>query len=100
MTLDDTHAVGGFLTPGDMVNVLVTVDIKDATSKNAEAVKTTAFLIPGLKVLGVGSTTGAASTSSNSSTSSSKSNTGSSSDSNSNSTSSSGSTAAEIRARS
>jgi pilus assembly protein CpaB len=59
LTLDDEHAVGGFLNPGDRVNVIATLDIHDLTSPNDKPVKTTAFLLPGLKVLAVGSTTSA-----------------------------------------
>ncbi len=58
INLDDTHAVGGFLSPGDRVNVLVTVEITDLTSSDSKAVTTTAFLMPGVKVLAVGATTG------------------------------------------
>jgi Flp pilus assembly protein CpaB len=58
VNLDDTHAVGGFLNPGDRVNVIATVDITDVTSTSAKAVKTTGFLLPGIKVLAVGATTG------------------------------------------
>jgi Flp pilus assembly protein CpaB len=57
INLDDTHAVGGFLSPGDRVNVIATVDITDATSNASRPVKTTAFLMPGIKVLAVGATT-------------------------------------------
>ena len=35
VTLDDTHAVGGFLQPGDHVNVILTGDIKDVTQPKA-----------------------------------------------------------------
>ena len=58
VNLDDTHAVGGFLSPGDRVNVIATVDITDLTSTAGKAIKTTAFLLPGVKVLAVGATTG------------------------------------------
>jgi len=64
INLDDTHAGGGFLSPGDRVNVIATVDITDVTSNNSKAVKTTAFLLPGIKVLAVGATTGGVKTAS------------------------------------
>ncbi len=56
LTFDDTHAVGGFLTPGDKVNALVHLEIKDPTTNKA-GVKTTAYLLPGLTVLAVGAKT-------------------------------------------
>jgi Flp pilus assembly protein CpaB len=61
INLDLTHAVGGFLTVGDRVNVIATVDITDPTIKGGggQKVTTTAFLLPGLKVLTVGPDTGA-----------------------------------------
>lgn len=48
--LDQTHAVGGFVVPGDRVNVIVTVD---GPTGGAE----TAYLLDGLKVLAVGAMT-------------------------------------------
>ncbi|HTK17535.1 MAG TPA: Flp pilus assembly protein CpaB [Acidimicrobiia bacterium] len=64
VSLDQTHAVGGFLTPGDTVNVLLSFTPKlvtdPATGKArrvTEPLRTTAFLLPGMKVLAVGSTT-------------------------------------------
>ena len=64
VSLDQTHAVGGFLTPGDKVNVLLNFTPKfltDPQTGNARPVtsdlRTTAFLLPGLKVIAVGSTT-------------------------------------------
>lgn len=64
VSLDQTHAVGGFLTPGDKVNVLLNFSpkyIKDGQTGNArpvtEDLRTTAFLLPGMKVIAVGSTT-------------------------------------------
>jgi pilus assembly protein CpaB len=57
VSLDATHAVGGFVTPGDKVNILLNTTIKDATDPNSAGVRTTAFLLPGIKVLAVGSTT-------------------------------------------
>jgi len=61
VSLDQTHAVGGFLTPGDQVNVILNLAITDVTKKGStsagDGVKTTAFLLPGVKVIAVGSTT-------------------------------------------
>lgn len=65
LSLDQTHAVGGFLTPGDKVNVLLNFSpkvVKDppltgAAKRTDEELRTTAFLLPGLKVIAVGSTT-------------------------------------------
>lgn len=56
ISLDQTHAVGGFVTPGDDVNMLLNFPVIDATGA-ATSHKATAFLLPGLKVLAVGSST-------------------------------------------
>ena len=57
VSLDSTHAVGGFVTPGDTVSLLVTLTVKDETNAAGAGVHTTAFLLPSLKVLAVGSST-------------------------------------------
>ena len=61
LTLDDQHAVGGFLTPGDSVNVLVTmtVDINHLCKNliGTRKVEFTSYLLPNMKVLAVGATT-------------------------------------------
>jgi len=57
VSLDSTHAVGGFVTPGDTVSMLVTLTVKDESSAGGAGVHTTAYLLPGLKVLAVGSST-------------------------------------------
>jgi pilus assembly protein CpaB len=57
LTFDDTHAVGGFLTPGDRVNAIVHLEIKDVMASNKAGVKTTAYLLSGLPVLAVGAKT-------------------------------------------
>jgi Flp pilus assembly protein CpaB len=57
VSLDSTHAVGGFVTPGDTVSMLVNLTVKDETNPAGAGVKTTAFILPGLKVLAVGSST-------------------------------------------
>jgi Flp pilus assembly protein CpaB len=60
LTFDDQRAVGGFLQPGDKVNVMWSGAIdKDGLVTGSETVKYTSFLMPGLKVLAVGSTTAA-----------------------------------------
>jgi pilus assembly protein CpaB len=56
LSVDMTHGVAGFIQPNDSVNAIVTIDITDKV-QNAGSLKTTAFLIPGLRVLAVGSTT-------------------------------------------
>lgn len=56
VSLDQNHAVGGFVTPGDRVNVILNFPVIDNTG-NATSHKATAFLLPGLKVLAVGSST-------------------------------------------
>jgi pilus assembly protein CpaB len=58
VSLDQTHAVGGFLTPGDKVNLILNLSITDLTRPNAgKGVRTTSFLLPGVNVIAVGSTT-------------------------------------------
>lgn len=65
LSLDQAHAVGGFLSPGDHVNIITTVDIKDetpasrykVTTNGKNGVKLSAFLIGGVKVLTVGNQT-------------------------------------------
>jgi pilus assembly protein CpaB len=61
VSLDPTHAVGGFLTPGDKVNIIVNLTATDVTKKGTaggdQGVRTTAFLLAGVKVIAVGSTT-------------------------------------------
>jgi Flp pilus assembly protein CpaB len=56
VSLDQNHAVGGFVTPGDKVNVILNFPVIDNTGA-AGSHKATAFLLPGLKVLAVGSST-------------------------------------------
>jgi pilus assembly protein CpaB len=56
VSLDQTHAVGGFVTPGDHVNMLLNFPVIDATGASTTH-KATAFLLPGLKVIAVGSST-------------------------------------------
>ena len=46
VSLDQNHAVGGFVTPGDKVNVILNFPITDAPG-DASAHKATAFLLPG-----------------------------------------------------
>jgi pilus assembly protein CpaB len=57
VSLDQTHAVGGFLTPGDKVNIILNVPVKNITGTSDKDVKVTAFLLPGVKVIAVGATT-------------------------------------------
>jgi Flp pilus assembly protein CpaB len=56
VSLDQNHAVGGFVTPGDKVNVILNFPVIDNTGA-ATSHKASAFLLPGLKVLAVGSST-------------------------------------------
>ena len=57
VTVDDQHAVAGFLSPGDSVNVVAYGTIKDPSSTSGPGAKTAAFLLPGLKVVAVGNQT-------------------------------------------
>jgi len=56
VSLDQTHSVGGFVTPGDKVNVLLNYAVLDDKG-NSTGHKATAFLLPGVKVIAVGSST-------------------------------------------
>ena len=56
VSLDQTHAVGGFVTPGDHVNMLLNFPVIDSNGQPTTH-KATGFLLPGLKVLAVGSST-------------------------------------------
>lgn len=67
VTVDAMHGVAGFVVPGDTVSVMVTTEVEDliAVSEASAAARippltTTAFLVPGVKVLAVGATTVAA----------------------------------------
>jgi pilus assembly protein CpaB len=62
VSLDQTHAVGGFLTPGDKVNLILNLTVTDVTKRGAanaagDGLRSTAFLLPGIKVIAVGATT-------------------------------------------
>jgi pilus assembly protein CpaB len=58
VSLDQTHSVGGFLTPGDKVNIILNLAVKDVTTNSGgDAARTTAFLLSGVKVIAVGTTT-------------------------------------------
>jgi pilus assembly protein CpaB len=57
ITVDDTHAVGGFVSPGDLINVIATEKFSDSGDSGSDGVTASAFLLPGLKVLGVGDQT-------------------------------------------
>jgi Flp pilus assembly protein CpaB len=66
LTFDDEHAVGGFLTPGDSVNVLLNMKEdagKVCTAAQGFAPMFTSYLLPNMKVLAVGSTTASPQTS-------------------------------------
>ena len=74
ITVDSTHAVGGFIQPGDRVNVLYTGPVTEQKNGNPikgapDPARVSAFLLPSLRVLAVGTTTAnsapASSTSSN-----------------------------------
>jgi Flp pilus assembly protein CpaB len=68
VTLDDTHAVGGFLTPGDTVNVMITMSLPNKKHFLGEGgVKFTSYILPNMKVLAVGGDTAQPSTASGSS---------------------------------
>jgi pilus assembly protein CpaB len=56
LSLDQNHAVGGFVTPGDSINVLLNFAVSGADGSGTGH-KATAFMLPGLKVLAVGSST-------------------------------------------
>ena len=61
ISLDDSKGVAGFVVPGDTINLIVTAPTKNGFDPKPAAqditVSATAYLMPGVKVLGVGSTT-------------------------------------------
>jgi pilus assembly protein CpaB len=59
LTLDEKGSVGGFLNPGDTVNILVSLgQDRDKWDTAKSHVQFTSFLMQGIKVLAVGATTG------------------------------------------
>lgn len=77
LSVDQTRGVAGFVAPGDTVNVILTLEAEEVRAAPGGAVKagakakTTAFLVPGAKVLAVdrvttaGAATGAPTTDTN-----------------------------------
>jgi pilus assembly protein CpaB len=59
ISVDATHGVAGFITPGDTVNVLYTgpVTAQEGAGVAGAPVRVSAFLVPSVKVLAVGQTT-------------------------------------------
>jgi len=57
INLDDTHGVGGFVNPGDRINILLSVPYKNDNKNASPTAKITGFLLAGAKVLAVGSNT-------------------------------------------
>ena len=57
ISLDQTHSVGGFVTPGDKRQRASSTTRSSTTRATRPAHKTTAFLLPGVKVIAVGSST-------------------------------------------
>jgi pilus assembly protein CpaB len=67
LSVDTTHGVAGFIQPNDSINMLLTLDVDNKVVKSGP-LKATAFLIPGLRVLAVGTTTTSTPASSNGNT--------------------------------
>jgi pilus assembly protein CpaB len=61
-SVDMAHGVAGFVQPNDSINVVYTLDIENMASNDGRPLTTTAFLIPGMRVLAVGHTTAAVDT--------------------------------------
>jgi pilus assembly protein CpaB len=57
LSIDSEHAVGGFVTPGDTVNAIVYLPSYDDPTKKQSVKDVTAFMLPHIKVLAVGSNT-------------------------------------------
>jgi Flp pilus assembly protein CpaB len=62
ISVDSTHGVAGFIQPGDMVNVLYSGPVTEQKGGNPpngapDPARVTAFLVPSVRVLAVGSTT-------------------------------------------
>jgi Flp pilus assembly protein CpaB len=69
ITVDQTHAVAGFVQPGDLVNILWSGPISDQQGGVAgdSSQRISAFLLPSVKVMAVGGTTANSAPSSNTS---------------------------------
>jgi Flp pilus assembly protein CpaB len=68
ITVDTTHGVGGFVQPGDLVNIIWSGGVARQQGGVAGSdVRTTAFLIPSVRVMAVGGTTANSAPSSNTS---------------------------------
>jgi pilus assembly protein CpaB len=57
LSIDNTHAVGGFVAPGDTVNAIVYLPKYDNPVTKAHVADVSSFLLPDVKVLAVGNTT-------------------------------------------
>ncbi len=59
LSVDLQHGVAGLVSPGDSINMIVSVDVKDLNNPNKEAgkAKITAFLLSNLKVLAIDKST-------------------------------------------
>jgi pilus assembly protein CpaB len=60
ITVDASHSVGGFVQPGDRVNVLYSgplTDQKNGTKGSPDPARISAFLLPSVRVLAVGTAT-------------------------------------------
>ncbi len=63
ISVDNSHGVGGFVTPGDRVNVIYSGPVADSQGlpkSGGNDNKVSAFLVPSVRVLAVGSTTATA----------------------------------------
>jgi len=58
ISVDATHGVAGFVQPGDMVNLLWAGPVTDQQGgTQGDSARITAFLVPSVKVMAIGSTT-------------------------------------------
>lgn len=55
--VDPERGVANWIEPADQINVIVTFEYADLTAPDKAPLTTTAFLLPGIEVIGVGSTT-------------------------------------------
>jgi pilus assembly protein CpaB len=57
ISVDPEKGVANWISPGDNVNLILSIDLSDKTAANTPTGKVTAFLLPGIEVMSVGTTT-------------------------------------------
>ncbi len=57
ISADPEKGVASWVSPGDNINLILSIDLADKTVENSPSGKVTAFLLPGIEVMSVGTTT-------------------------------------------